>query len=245
MLRQSARADVYRDALRSLQRQGEVYPCACTRRELEAAALGPGGERIYPGTCRQGIPAALAGRTARAQRLALVGDAGACIEFRDRLQGRQRQDLRAEVGDFVLRRADGLFAYQLAVVVDDAAQGVTHVVRGADLLSSTARQIYLQRRLQRRDARVPARAGRRQRRRGEALQADAGGTAARGRAARAAGGVAVPRPAAAAGLGGTRVGGRILAARDRRLVGGAPAADAAAAGARGLRVAGGGLTLAL
>ena len=147
VLRQSARADLYHDALRSLQRQGEVYPCDCTRRELEAAVLGPGGERIYPGTCRQGIPAALAGRTARAQRLALVGDAGACIEFRDRLQGRQRQDLRAEVGDFVLRRADGLFAYQLAVVVDDAAQGVTHVVRGADLLSSTARQIYLQRRL--------------------------------------------------------------------------------------------------
>jgi glutamyl-Q tRNA(Asp) synthetase len=147
VLRQSARNDAYRDALAILQRNGDVYRCACTRRELESAALGPGGERVYPGTCREGIPAALAGRAQRAQRLALAHDPRAQIEFRDRLQGVQRQDLVAEVGDFVLQRADGLFAYQLAVVVDDDAQEITHVVRGADLLASTARQIYLQQRL--------------------------------------------------------------------------------------------------
>jgi glutamyl-Q tRNA(Asp) synthetase len=147
VLRQSARNDAYRAALAILQRNGDVYRCACTRRELESAALGPGGERVYPGTCREGIPAALAGRAQRAQRLALAHDPRAQIEFRDRLQGAQRQDLVAEVGDFVLQRADGLFAYQLAVVVDDDAQEITHVVRGADLLASTARQIYLQQRL--------------------------------------------------------------------------------------------------
>jgi glutamyl-Q tRNA(Asp) synthetase len=147
VLRQSTREAVYRDALDVLRARGEVFACACSRRELEAAPPGRGGERVYPGTCRQGVPDALAGRGQRALRLALRHDGEARVEFRDRLQGPQCQDLVTEVGDFVLQRADGLAAYQLAVVVDDAAQGVTDVVRGADLLASTPRQIYLQRRL--------------------------------------------------------------------------------------------------
>ena len=147
VLRQSSRGEAYRAALASLERRGETYACACSRRELEAAAIGPGGERVYPGTCRHAVPAARTGRARFAQRLALRPGADACVEFRDRLQGVRRQDLVTEVGDFVLQRADGLYAYQLAVVVDDAAQGITDVVRGADLLASTARQIYLQGRL--------------------------------------------------------------------------------------------------
>jgi glutamyl-Q tRNA(Asp) synthetase len=145
VVRQSARTAAYEDALAKLRARGLVYPCACTRRELEGAAVGAGGERIYPGTCRAGIPAAHAGRAAVAWRVRVDATDDPRIAFRDRLQGPQAQDLVREVGDFVVRRADGLFAYQLAVVVDDAAQGVTDVVRGADLLSSTARQIHLQR----------------------------------------------------------------------------------------------------
>jgi glutamyl-Q tRNA(Asp) synthetase len=140
--RQSDRTPHYAAALRRLVDAGHAYPCACTRRELEGAPLGPGGERIYPGTCREGVPAALAPRPRRAFRVR-VGDAD--VAFVDRLQGRQRQRLAIEVGDFVVKRADGLFAYQLAVVVDDAAQRVTDVVRGADLLASTPRQIHLAR----------------------------------------------------------------------------------------------------
>jgi glutamyl-Q tRNA(Asp) synthetase len=147
VLRQSARSEAYRAAVDALRHGGEVFACACSRRELETAPLGPGGERVYPGTCRHGIPAALTERGQRALRLALRRDGSARIEFRDRLQGAQRQDLAAEVGDFVLQRADGLYAYQLAVVVDDAEQGITDVVRGADLIASTPRQIYLQQRL--------------------------------------------------------------------------------------------------
>jgi glutamyl-Q tRNA(Asp) synthetase len=142
--RQSERSALYAHALEGLRRRNEVYACACTRRELEGAPLGAGGERVYPGTCRDGVPADRARRAARAWRLR-VGDAQ--IAWRDRLQGAQSQDLARDVGDFVLRRADGLFAYQLAVVVDDDAQGITDVVRGADLMASTARQILLQRRL--------------------------------------------------------------------------------------------------
>ena len=139
---QSDRTLHYAAALRRLVDAGHAYPCACTRRELESAPLGPGGERIYPGTCREGVPAALASRPRRAFRVR-VGDTE--VAFVDRLQGPQRQRLADEVGDFVVKRADGLFAYQLAVVVDDAAQGVTDVVRGADLLASTPRQIHLAR----------------------------------------------------------------------------------------------------
>ena len=139
---QSTRTALYAEALERLIAADLAYPCGCTRREIEDSQRTPGpaaqsGERVYPGTCRHGLPA---GRTARAWRLRVPA---ARIEFMDRLQGPQQQDLATEVGDFVLKRADGLWAYQLAVVVDDAAQGVTDVVRGADLLGSTARQIAL------------------------------------------------------------------------------------------------------
>jgi glutamyl-Q tRNA(Asp) synthetase len=141
VLRQSRRGAVYAAALERLKREGAVFPCACSRRDLSDSSLGATGEPIYPGTCRSGIPP---GRRARSIRLR-VDDA--VIAFRDRLQGEIAQDLATEVGDFVVRRADGPFAYQLAVVVDDFEQGVTDVVRGADLLASTPRQILLQRRL--------------------------------------------------------------------------------------------------
>jgi glutamyl-Q tRNA(Asp) synthetase len=139
--RQSERGECYAAALERLRANGHLYECACSRRELETAAMGPGGERVYPGTCRNGMPANRRDRPARAWRVR-VGSAH--IEFDDRLQGPQAQDLARDVGDFVVRRADGLYAYQLAVVVDDALQGITHVVRGADLLASTPRQIHLQ-----------------------------------------------------------------------------------------------------
>lgn len=141
---QSERTELYAAAVDRLRESGDLYECACTRRELDPAHIGPGGERVYPGTCRDGIPVDRRGRAHRALRVR-VGDAR--IEFRDRLQGTQAQDLARDVGDFVVRRADGLYAYQLAVVIDDALQGVTHVVRGADLLASTPRQIFLQQRL--------------------------------------------------------------------------------------------------
>jgi glutamyl-Q tRNA(Asp) synthetase len=134
---QSARLNLYRDALRKLD--AHSYPCACTRRELEDSALAIDGSRIYPGICRAGMTS---GKSARAVR---VRTDAATIRFTDRVQGAIEQSVEHEVGDFVLLRADGVFAYQLAVVVDDAALGVTDVVRGADLLDSTARQIHLQR----------------------------------------------------------------------------------------------------
>lgn len=135
---QSRRTQAYAAALEQLQSTGLVFPCACTRRELADSALAPDGAAIYPGTCRAGLAP---GRDARSWRLR-VGQAR--IGFDDAVQGRIESDLATEVGDFVLRRADGLFAYQLAMVVDDADAAITHVVRGADLLLSTARQIYLQ-----------------------------------------------------------------------------------------------------
>ena len=141
VMRQSRRAAAYAAALERLQGDGAVFPCACTRREISDSALGETSEPVYPGTCRNGIPP---GRPAGAVRMR-VGDA--VIGFEDRLQGSIEQHLADKVGDFVVRRADGLFAYQLAAVVDDFEQGVTDVVRGADLLASTPRQILLQRRL--------------------------------------------------------------------------------------------------
>ncbi len=139
VVRQSERGDAYRATLDRLRGAGTLFACACTRREIADSALaGADGALVYPGTCRNGAPP---GRTARAERVR-VGER--VVEFADALQGRVRQDLAREVGDFVLVRADGLFAYQLAVVVDDAAQGVTDVVRGADLLESTPRQVFLQ-----------------------------------------------------------------------------------------------------
>jgi len=144
IVRQSARGMLYAEAIAALDARGLAYPCACTRRELEDAPLSSAGERVYPGTCRNGIPADRASRARHSIRMRVDG---AVVEFVDRLQGPQRQDLAREVGDFVVCRADGLAAYQLAVVVDDADQRVTHVVRGADLLASTPRQIRLQRAL--------------------------------------------------------------------------------------------------
>lgn len=141
VLRQSVRGEAYTSALARLQRGGFVFACACTRREISDSTLGGATEPVYPGTCRNGIAP---GRAARAIRMR-VGDA--VIGFDDRFQGRVEQDLAREVGDFVVKRADGLFAYQLAVVVDDFEQGITDVVRGADLLASAPRQILLQRRL--------------------------------------------------------------------------------------------------
>ncbi len=135
---QSRRSTAYAEALARLQAQGLVYPCACSRREVLASAPHPGEEGpVYAGTCRQGLPP---GRHPRAERLRVPA---APVCFRDGVFGPQEQHLADAVGDFVLRRADGIFAYQLAVVVDDAAAGVTQVVRGADLLASTPRQIYL------------------------------------------------------------------------------------------------------
>ena len=136
---QSRRKNLYRAAFDRLVAAGAVYPCGCTRKEIADSALAMDGARIYPGTCRPGLAA---GKTARAFR---VRTEDAAIEFTDRLQGPMRQNVSREAGDFVLLRADGLFAYQLAVVVDDADQAITDVVRGADLLDSTARQIHLQR----------------------------------------------------------------------------------------------------
>lgn len=135
---QSQRTAAYDAALQHLQTIGMVYPCSCTRKEIADSALHGIDGQIYPGTCRNGLPA---GREGRAWRVRTDNQA---IEFIDALQGRISQHLEDEIGDFVVKRADGLFAYQLAVVVDDAFQGITHIVRGADLLASTPRQIHLQ-----------------------------------------------------------------------------------------------------
>lgn len=137
---QSQRGDLYRAALDKLQGTGWAYPCGCTRRQIEQAARPQPrhGELIYPGTCRHGLQ----GKPARAARLLTAGSG--LVEWQDRRLGRHSQDLEAEVGDFVLRRADGLWAYQLAVVVDDAAQGISDIVRGQDLADNTPRQIRLQ-----------------------------------------------------------------------------------------------------
>jgi len=141
VIRQSPRGERYAAALAQLQERGYVFPCACTRREISDSAMVSATESVYPGTCRKGVGP---GRLARAIRMR-VDDA--VIGFDDRFQGHFEQDLARDVGDFVVKRADGLFAYQLAVVVDDFEQAVTDVVRGADLLASTPRQILLQRRL--------------------------------------------------------------------------------------------------
>lgn len=139
--RQSTRIHLYHDALQQLQRIGLVYPCGCTRKEISDSLMSihTPGETPYPGTCRNGLKP---GRTPRAWRFRIPEGV---VEFKDRLQGKQQQDVEREVGDFVILRADGIWAYQFAVVVDDADQGMTHVVRGADLLHSTPRQIALQR----------------------------------------------------------------------------------------------------
>ena len=137
VVQQSERTPHYAAALDSLRAAGRMYLCGCTRQQLARAPMGTGGERVYPGTCRAGVKG-----VGRAWRVRVDDES---VGFRDRLQGWQEQGLARDVGDFVLRRADGLHAYQLAVVVDDALQGVSDVVRGADLLASTPRQLWLQR----------------------------------------------------------------------------------------------------
>ena len=141
VLWQHDRDEAYRAALDELTRRGFVYGCACSRKEIlaEDARLGlaPG---VYPGTCRDGTH----GRAARAQRFRTSSEP---VTFHDRLAGTVTQNVEREVGDFVLKRADGLWAYQLAVVTDDGFQGITHVVRGADLVDNTPRQILLSRAL--------------------------------------------------------------------------------------------------
>ncbi|HCL85647.1 MAG TPA: tRNA glutamyl-Q(34) synthetase GluQRS [Comamonadaceae bacterium] len=164
-LYQSRRTDRYQQALDTLRARGLAYPCACTRRDIDAALAARGlahqrhVERPYPGTCRAG----LGGRAARACRFhtekyqsnrppaptsqssaATFSIATDGVRWHDRRLGAQHQDVAAQVGDLVLRRADGLWSYQLAVVVDDAEQGITHIVRGEDLTDNTPRQILLQ-----------------------------------------------------------------------------------------------------
>ncbi len=140
---QSTRHLRYQAALDQLLALGLAYPCACTRKDIEEVLARQGrprerhGELAYPGTCRDG----LAGRAARAWRFRV---AEGVTHWTDRRLGAQQQDVARTVGDFVLKRADGLFAYQLAVVVDDADQGITHVVRGVDLADNTPRQLLLQ-----------------------------------------------------------------------------------------------------
>jgi glutamyl-Q tRNA(Asp) synthetase len=138
---QSRRAGAYAAALGVLELKGAVYPCCCSRAEIARIATAPHGadELVYPGICRDGIPQ---GRTARSIRVRVSAEE---IAFLDGILGRFSQNLEAACGDFVIRRADGLFAYHLATVVDDGDAGVNQVVRGADLLASTPRQIFLQR----------------------------------------------------------------------------------------------------
>lgn len=127
---QRTRTDRYRQGLEYLRAAGWTFPCGCSRKDYQG---------IYPGTCRQGI---VPGRRARTRRVRVAEE---CITFNDAIQGECRQTLNESVGDFVIRRADGIFAYHLAVVIDDADFGMTEIVRGADLLDSTPRQIHLQR----------------------------------------------------------------------------------------------------
>jgi glutamyl-Q tRNA(Asp) synthetase len=151
---QSHRAYLYETSLTQLIDKGWAYPCGCSRKEIEDIYVLQGQDlvrhsaTVYPGTCREGLN----GKPARAWRLNVQAVIDALhlpqtLEWHDRRMGRQQQDVVSEVGDFVLKRADGLWAYQLAVVVDDADQGVTHIVRGEDLLDNTARQILLQKAL--------------------------------------------------------------------------------------------------
>lgn len=165
---QSRRTDCYQRALDTLIAAGQAYPCACSRKDIEDALAVRGirrprhAELVYPGTCRDGLH----GRRARAWRFltqnrqekelqtidgynksAIERIVNPLVTWQDRWLGAQQQDVAAQVGDFVLKRADGLWAYQLAVVLDDAAQGITHVVRGADLADNTPRQMLLQRAL--------------------------------------------------------------------------------------------------
>ena len=152
--RQSERGEVYAEAIARLNELGLTYPCFCTRAELHAATAphASDGTYVYAGTCRNLSPAQVAERAARrapATRLRVpeLDDPEGTIEFIDRVYGTRREVLARDCGDFLVRRSDGVVAYQLAVVVDDALMDVTHVVRGRDLLGSVPRQMYLQRAL--------------------------------------------------------------------------------------------------
>ncbi len=151
---QSQRTHLYENALSNLINKGWAYPCGCSRKEIEDVyvsqrqGMARHSSTVYPGICRDG----LSGKPARAWRLNVQAVMEALhlpqtLQWHDRRMGQQQQDIAREVGDFVLKRADGLWAYQLAVVVDDADQGITHVVRGEDLHDNTARQILLQKAL--------------------------------------------------------------------------------------------------
>jgi glutamyl-Q tRNA(Asp) synthetase len=144
VLCQSSRTAAYQEATNRLLADGRAFQCSCTRSEIEAAQTSPrlsGEEARYPGWCRNGVKAPERALAVRFR----VDDRN--VEFTDKIQGQVSIDLTTETGDFVIRRRDGLFAYQLAVVVDDDAQGISHVVRGVDLLNSTPRQLLLQRAL--------------------------------------------------------------------------------------------------
>ena len=137
VLYQSKRRPAYHAALHRLRQLGPIYPCACTRKEVSDSAIAGVEGPVYPGTCRDTLPP---GRPARALRMCVQGMR---IDFHDRLLGPQHIDLEREVGDFILYRADGVYAFHLASAVDDGEYGMTDVVRGADLLESSARQIQL------------------------------------------------------------------------------------------------------
>ena len=139
--RQTERAALYEFDLHRLREAGRLFACTCTRKMLALAPRNAAGEVIYPGQCRA---RALGESATTALRLRVLDNSDAQVVFADRALGSRSQDVATEVGDFILRRADGRYAYQLAVVVDDAAQGITDVVRGEDLLMNTPRQIYLQ-----------------------------------------------------------------------------------------------------
>jgi glutamyl-Q tRNA(Asp) synthetase len=142
VLYQSRRREAYEHGLEILREAGWTYPCSCSRKDIALAnrRLGHAGQRRYPGTCRAPAP-----EPRRSTRVLRVRTTDELLGIEDRLQGRFEQRLESDVGDFVLRRREGYIAYQLAVVVDDAEQGVTDVVRGIDLLDSTPRQLWLQR----------------------------------------------------------------------------------------------------
>ena len=135
---QDQRKDIYENVLTMLNRRGLIYPCTCTRKEISSSSIAGISGQIYAGTCRNNVQ--------NDDRLGAVRikTNSNIIEFEDTLYGLINQNLQNETGDFVLRRSDKIYAYQLAVVVDDSEQGITNVVRGADLLDSTPRQIYLQ-----------------------------------------------------------------------------------------------------
>jgi glutamyl-Q tRNA(Asp) synthetase len=135
---QSARTTAYDAAFAKLQAAGLIYGCACSRKDIDTMIEAQGSTGVYPGTCSAGAPN---DKPTRAYRVRVPDDQ---VSFIDRSYGRYAQQLRRDVGDFIVKRADGLWAYQLAVVVDDAEQGITDVVRGADLLDNTPRQIFLQ-----------------------------------------------------------------------------------------------------